>query len=110
MILKTDFRNAFDERRRADILNELFNRDSLRPLWRICHWAYKAPLLIVKVLYVLPSCPRKVYVLGSPQVLGADDLNLMGLFSSVVAVYDKLLLGTRTRGSGARYWRPCPET
>jgi hypothetical protein len=43
VVLKTDFRNAFNERRRADILTVLFQHDLLRPLWRIAHWAYKQP-------------------------------------------------------------------
>jgi len=43
VVLKCDFQNAFNERKREQILHELFTQDRLRPLWRLSHWAYKAP-------------------------------------------------------------------
>ena len=42
VVLKCDFQNAFNERKREQILQELFCQDRLRPLWRLSHWAYKA--------------------------------------------------------------------
>ena len=41
ILLKCDIRNAFNERKRSDILSELFKIPSLKPLWRLSHWAYK---------------------------------------------------------------------
>jgi hypothetical protein len=35
-----DFRNAFNERNRAQILSCLFNESSLTELWRTAHWCY----------------------------------------------------------------------
>ena len=43
VVLKCDFQNAFNERKREQILSALFNQDSLQPLWRLSHWAYRAP-------------------------------------------------------------------
>src|SRR6185437_1642092 len=43
VLLKCNFRNAFNTRRRDEILSSLFQTDSLRPLWRLSHWAYRSP-------------------------------------------------------------------
>ena len=43
VLLKCDLKNAFNERNRSQILQELFKYDNLRPLWRLAHWAYRAP-------------------------------------------------------------------
>ena len=41
--LSIDFRNAFNERSRADILSLLFKEKSLEQIWKLCHFAYSEP-------------------------------------------------------------------
>ena len=41
--IAVDFKNAFNERSRADILHELFQHEELQSIWRIAHWAYSDP-------------------------------------------------------------------
>lgn len=41
--IAVDFRNAFNERCRADILRELYRYPELQRIWRIVHWAYADP-------------------------------------------------------------------
>ena len=43
VVLKCDFQNAFNERKREQILSALFRQDLLQPLWRLSHWAYETP-------------------------------------------------------------------
>ena len=43
ILLKCDIRNAFNERKREQVLTELFKVDCLHPVWRLAHWAYKGP-------------------------------------------------------------------
>ena len=43
VVLKVDFSNAFNTLSRHSILTQLFARSSLKPLWRLCHWAYSSP-------------------------------------------------------------------
>ena len=45
--LKTDFKNAFNTRKRHDILSELFMVPALAPLFRLAHWAYRSPSLLL---------------------------------------------------------------
>ena len=40
VVLKCDLKNAFNERKREQILAELFKREQLRPIWRLAGWAY----------------------------------------------------------------------
>jgi hypothetical protein len=48
VLLKCDIKNAFNERKREQILAELFKEKRLQPLWRFAHWAYRtsSPLLV----------------------------------------------------------------
>ena len=50
VVVKTDFRNAFNSIHRRVILDELFRVPTLSLVWRFVHWAYKAPsrLLMMK--------------------------------------------------------------
>lgn len=41
--IAVDFKNAFNERNRVDILNELYQHQELQPIWRIVNWAYSDP-------------------------------------------------------------------
>ena len=41
ILLKCDIQNAFNQRKRSDILSELFKTPSLKPLYRLAHWAYR---------------------------------------------------------------------
>ena len=56
-----DFKNAFNTRDRAEIMQELFSTEALKPLWRLAFWAYEhdSPLWVHghgnKVLAVLSS-------------------------------------------------------
>ena len=43
VVLKCDFQNAFNERKREQVISDLFDEDSLQPIWRLSHWAYKVP-------------------------------------------------------------------
>ena len=44
--LKTDFKSAFNQIKRSVILSSLFKNKLLRPLFRLSHWAYKAPSIL----------------------------------------------------------------
>ena len=43
VLLKCDIKNAFNERKREQLLADLFKEKRLRPLWRFAHWAYQTP-------------------------------------------------------------------
>jgi hypothetical protein len=47
--LAVDFKNAFNERRRDEILTVLLEESKLQSMWRLAHWAYSAstPLLTI---------------------------------------------------------------
>ena len=49
ILISTDIKNAFNTRKRADILNILFNTPALAPLWRLASWSYgsSSPLLVM---------------------------------------------------------------
>lgn len=126
VVLKCDFRNAFNERNRPQMLQELFGYPALRPLWRLAHWAYRAPsqLLVIEngvVRDVLQSAEgvkqgdglgalsfsvstqrfftNAVYGLhGVRAVAVADDLNLVGRYDSVFAAFDRFVDLTRDSG------------
>jgi hypothetical protein len=41
--IAVDFKNAFNERNRNDILTELYKYNQLQPIWNIVKWAYSDP-------------------------------------------------------------------
>jgi len=41
--IAVDFKNAFNERTRNDMLNELYKHPELKPIWRVLDWAYSNP-------------------------------------------------------------------
>jgi hypothetical protein len=41
--IAVDFKNAFNERNRNDILKELYRHTELKPIWKIVDWAYSNP-------------------------------------------------------------------
>jgi hypothetical protein len=49
IIISTDIKNAFNTRKRADILSILFDTPALAPLWRLASWSYgsSSPLLVM---------------------------------------------------------------
>ena len=49
-LLKLDFKNAFNSRRRDGVLREVFAHASLRDAYRLSDWAYSSPspLLLMK--------------------------------------------------------------
>ena len=65
ILLKCDIRNAFNERKRAGILAELYKVDVLKPLWSLSYFAYKqsSPLLILRngVYVDAISCQRREF-------------------------------------------------
>ena len=42
-VVQMRLQKAFNERKREQVLSDLFDEDSLQPIWRLSHWAYKAP-------------------------------------------------------------------
>ena len=44
--LAVDFRNAFNERSRADVLSALYKEQQLESVWKICNFAYSEPSLL----------------------------------------------------------------
>ena len=50
VVVKTDFKNAFNSIFRRIILDELLKVPMMAPVWRFVHWAYKSPsrLLLMK--------------------------------------------------------------
>jgi len=126
VVLKCDFQNAFNERKREQILHELFSQDRLRPLWRLSHWAYKAPseLLVLDNGNICTSISSEqgvkqgdglgsllfslsvqwIYRLVTREakrvrcVAVADDLNLVGPASEVLRAFDNLSVDIRDTG------------
>lgn len=41
--IAVDFKNAFNERRRDQILESLYKEEKLKPLWKLTEWAYSSP-------------------------------------------------------------------
>src|SRR4029077_16785566 len=41
--IAVDFKNAFKERNRNDILQSVFAEPQLEPIWKLAHWVYAAP-------------------------------------------------------------------
>ena len=41
--IAVDFKNAFNERNRDDILQSLYAEPALEPIWKLAHWAYSSP-------------------------------------------------------------------
>ena len=118
VVLKCDFQNAFNERKREQILSALFKQDLLQPLWRLSHWAYETPseLLVFNngdvcasisseqgvkqgdglgsLLFSLSMQDLYTQVTRNVQhvrcVAVADDLNLVGPVKEVSRVFDDL--------------------
>ena len=85
VVLKCDFQNAFNERKREQILHELFTQDQLRPLWRLSHWAYKAPselLVLTTGTFVRPSVLSK----ASSKAMVLDRSYFRSLCSGFIAL------------------------
>ena len=38
-----DFKNAFNERRRNQVLASLYAEQKLEPIWKLAEWAYSTP-------------------------------------------------------------------
>jgi len=127
ILLKCDIRNAFNERKRDQILQELFRHDELRPMWKLAHWSYStpSPLLVMdhgnycttirseqgvrqgdcfgSFLYALSVQPHYV---GCSQGLGqqfqqiaiADDLNMVGTIKNVFTAFDRFRESIRDTG------------
>ena len=117
ILLKTDMKNAFNSRRRDQMLSVLFQHDSLKPIWRLAHWAYKdsSDLLVFdKGVYkaTIPSSAgvKQGDTFGSPlfalsihdkyvkcsndsdEVVKAaitDDFNVVGPFMPVLQTFDR---------------------
>lgn len=47
VLLKIDFRNAFNEVHRRQMLEQLFKYEQLRSLWTMVHWSYRSPTTIL---------------------------------------------------------------
>ena len=116
ILLKCDIRNAFNSRKREQILAELFKQEDLKPIWRLAHWAYKdissllvfdngqyrctidsaqgvkqgdclgAGLFANSVHPFYLECSQDANVL---RVCIMDDGNFVGSFELVLAAYDK---------------------
>ena len=116
ILLKCDIKNAFNSRKREQILAELFKHEDLKAIWRLAHWAYKdvSSLLVfdqgdfqcsiesaqgVKqgdplgaVLFSLSMNPLYAGCWDDDNVLKVaimDDGNLVGRFLQVVAAFDR---------------------
>jgi len=87
IIVKTDFRNAFNTIKRATLLGEMFKAPSLSRIWRFVYWAYKAPsaLLLMDQGTVVGELPSSEGV-RQGDVLGASlfALAVQPLFSRCV--------------------------
>jgi len=116
VLLKCDIKNAFNERKREQILSELFRTETLQPLWRLAHWAYKAPssmlvfehgqyrttimscqgvkqgdclgslLFSLSVHHLYQRCVRNLKNVRAIAI--ADDLNLIGSADDVMTAFD----------------------
>ena len=43
VVVSVDIENAYNTRKRSQILEELFSYNELRGLWRLAHWSYGSP-------------------------------------------------------------------
>ena len=43
IVVTVDIENAYNTRKRSQILAELFSHEQLRGLWRLAHWSYGSP-------------------------------------------------------------------
>jgi hypothetical protein len=128
VLLKCDFQNAFNERDRGQILSELFQHQSLRPLWRLSHWAYHLPsdlfifdqgkfcgslqsaqgvkqgdglgslLFSLSVHKFYQQCSRDCSAVHTVAI--ADDLHISGPAPQVLRAFDNLI--NDIKGSGLR--------
>src|ERR1700759_1534396 len=118
VLLKTDIRNAFNSRRRDQMLEILFEHPELAPIWRMAYWAYKdsSSLLVFEngkykatiesaqgvkqgdalgaLLYALSvhSFYKNCTPPGEDKVRKIaimDDLNLVGAFKPVFEAFDR---------------------
>ena len=131
IVMKCDVRNAFNERKREQILATLYRNDSLRPIWRIANWAYGSPsdLLVLdrgSFRAIIPSEQgvKQGDCLGSflfalsmqqsyaaccadlpevQQVAVADDLNLVGSAASVMKAFGRYEAGLTASGLSLNY-------
>ena len=124
--LKTDFKNAFNTRKRSGILSTLFKHSQLGPIWRLSHWAYRSPSTLLGSYQGIISDPilsaegvKQGDVLSSflfslsvhpgycnsvnglsqvTAVAAVDDFNLVGPIDEVFQAFDTLALVTKPSG------------
>src|ERR1700759_1890658 len=75
VLLKTDIRNAFNSRRRDQMLQTLFDHPELAPVWRIAHWAYSSS----SSLLVFEKGKYKTTIKSSQGVKQGDVFGLISL-------------------------------
>ena len=97
VVLKCDFQNAFNERKREQIFHELFRHDQLRPLWRLSHWAYKTP----SELLVLDNGAIAMSILSEQGVKQGDGLGSLLFSLSVQGIYHRSTRNVQHVRSGA---------
>jgi hypothetical protein len=87
--LKLDFRNAFNSLKRSVILASLFTNNLLRPLYRLSHWAYKAPSTLLSSFNGTISDP----ILSREGVKQGDVLATLLFSNAVHEFYSSSLRG-----------------
>ena len=84
ILLKCDIRNAVNERKRDQILKELYRTAVLRPLWRLSHWAYKdVSELLVFIMASIVT--RSSHLKGSNRVIVLVQSCSLSLCSQFIA-------------------------
>lgn len=88
--IAVDFKNAFNERNRSDILQELYKYDELRPIWNIVRWAYSDP----SALWIRDMESRRMFtpdegLTSAEGVRQGDPLGALLFALSMKSIYDK---------------------
>jgi hypothetical protein len=85
-VVSCDFKNAFNTRDRAGIVEAMFKQKQLAPVWRIFHWAYRAPSRLIVTMGggVIADIP------SSDGVRQGDPLSSLGYGVSVHPVYQEV--------------------
>jgi reverse transcriptase-like protein len=95
--IAVDFRNAFNQRTRNDILNELYKYEQLKPIWKMVEWAYSNP----STLWIRNDANEMVQpsVLQSSEgVKQGDPLGSILFALSVKPIYDAAVESDPTGG------------
>jgi len=87
-----DIENAYNTRKRSQILRDLYEQERLRGLWKLAHWSYGRPTPLL-----LMENGRLVKTMSSEEGVRQGDVLGAGLFAiSMVKLYNNAVENTDT--------------